>query len=133
MPRQRVSANRPWETVFGYSRAVRVGDVIEVSGTAAAGPDGAIIAPGDPYEQTRAALGIIGEALREAGASFTDVVRTRIFVADASHWEEVGRAHGEVFGDIRPATALVAVNGFVDPAILVEIEATAIAESGEDP
>jgi enamine deaminase RidA (YjgF/YER057c/UK114 family) len=129
MDRRSVKADRPWAQVAGYSRAVRVGNVVEVSGTAAAGPDGAILAPGDPYEQGRACLRIIGEALEEAGASLRDVVRTRMFVSDAARWEEVGRAHGEVFADIRPATTLVAVKGFVDPAILVEIEATAIVDA----
>lgn len=126
MERRRVSANRPWEKIVGYSRAVRAGTVVEVSGTAAAGPDGAILAPGDVHGQTREALRTIGEALREAGASFSDVVRTRVYVVDASRWEEAGRAHGEVFSEIRPATTIVAVSGFVDPAILVEIEATAV-------
>jgi enamine deaminase RidA (YjgF/YER057c/UK114 family) len=126
MERRRVSANRPWEKIVGYSRAVRAGTVVEVSGTAAAGPDGAILAPGDVHGQTREALRTIGEALREAGASFSDVVRTRVYVVDASRWEEAGRAHGEVFSEIRPANTIVAVSGFVDPAILVEIEATAV-------
>ncbi len=126
MERRLVSANRPWEKIVGYSRAVRAGSVVEVSGTAAAGPDGAILAPGDVYGQTREALRTIGEALREAGASFADVVRTRVYVIDASRWEEAGRAHGEVFSEIRPANTIVAVSGFVDPAILVEIEATAV-------
>lgn len=126
MERRLVSADRPWEKIVGYSRAVRAGCVVEVSGTAAAGPDGAILAPGDLYGQAREALRTIGEALREAGASFADVVRTRVYVTDASRWEEAGRAHGEVFSEIRPANTVVAVSGFVDPAILVEIEATAI-------
>jgi enamine deaminase RidA (YjgF/YER057c/UK114 family) len=126
MKRQRISANRPWEPVVGYSRAVRVGNVIEVSGTAAAGPDGEILAPGDVEGQTREALRIIGDALTEAGASLEDVVRTRVFLKDPSEWEKAGRAHGEVFGEIRPATAIIGVTGFVDSAILVEIEATAI-------
>ena len=130
MERKRVSANRPWEAIVGYSRAVRAGQVVEVSGTAPAGPDGKILAPGDVEGQAREALRIIGEALEEAGASFADVVRTRIYVADASEWEAAGRAHGEVFADIRPATTLVEVNGFIDPAILVEIEATAILREG---
>jgi enamine deaminase RidA (YjgF/YER057c/UK114 family) len=128
--RRRVSANRPWEAVVGYSRAVRVGNVIEVSGTAAAGPDGTILAPGDVEGQARAALATIGEALREAGASFEDVVRTRILLTDISRWEEAGRAHGEVFRDIRPANTTLSVSGFVDPDILVEIEVTAIVDGG---
>jgi enamine deaminase RidA (YjgF/YER057c/UK114 family) len=128
MSRQRVSANRPWESIMGYSRAVRVGNVVEVSGTAPAGPDGEILAPGDVEGQAREALRIIGEALQEAGASFEDVVRTRVLLADATQWQEAGKAHGEIFRDIRPANTTVAVNGFVDPAILVEIEATAILD-----
>ncbi len=126
MERRRVSTGRPWEAVIGYSRAVRVGEVIEVSGTTATGPDGAVLHPGDLQAQTRAALGIIGEALAELGAGFEHVVRTRVFLADASRWEEAARAHGEVFGEIRPATAFIGAGGFVDPAMLVEIEATAI-------
>jgi enamine deaminase RidA (YjgF/YER057c/UK114 family) len=126
MERRRVSAGRPWEVIVGYSRAVRVGEVIEVSGTAPAGPDGEILAPGDVEGQTRAALRIIGEALDELGASFADVVRTRVYMKDVSKWEEAGRAHGEVFRDVRPANTIVGVSGFVDPEILVEIEVTAI-------
>jgi enamine deaminase RidA (YjgF/YER057c/UK114 family) len=126
--RRLVPADRPWAEVVGYSRAVRVGNVVEVSGTAAADPDGEVLHPGDVEGQTREALRIIGEALEEAGASFADVVRTRIYLADASTWEAAGRAHGEVFADIRPATTAIAVNGFLDPRILVEIEATAIVD-----
>jgi enamine deaminase RidA (YjgF/YER057c/UK114 family) len=126
MERKKVSANRPWEAIVGYSRAVRAGNVVEVSGTAAAGPNGAILSPGDVYGQTRDALKIIGDALTEAGAAFSDVVRTRIYLTDASKWEEAGRAHGEVFSEIRPANTTIGVSGFVDPAILVEIEVTAI-------
>ncbi len=130
MERRNVSANRPWEKIVGYSRAVRVGNHIEVSGTAAAGADGAILAPGDVYRQAREALRIIGDALGELGASYGDVVRTRVLLQDASRWEEAGRAHGEVFSEIRPANTTCAVNGFVDPAIVVEIEATAIVADG---
>jgi enamine deaminase RidA (YjgF/YER057c/UK114 family) len=126
MARQLISANRPWENVVGYSRAVRVGNTIEVSGTAAAGQDGKILSPGDVYGQTRDALRIIGEALAEGGASFQDVVRTRVYLTDASTWQEAGRAHGEVFSEIRPANTTLAVAGFIDPAILVEIEVTAV-------
>jgi enamine deaminase RidA (YjgF/YER057c/UK114 family) len=128
MERRRISANRPWERIVGYSRAVRVGNVIEVSGTAPADVQGRVLAPGDVYGQAREALRIIGEALGEAGASFEDVVRTRILLADASQWEAAGRAHGEVFADIRPANTTIGVSGFVDPEILVEIEATAIVD-----
>jgi len=129
MSRQRVSANRPWERILGYSRAVRAGSVIEVSGTAAAGPDGEILAEGDAYGQAREALRIIGEALTEAGGSFADVVRTRILLTDVSTWEEAGRAHGEVFADIRPANTTMGAAGFIDPKILVEIEATALLDA----
>jgi enamine deaminase RidA (YjgF/YER057c/UK114 family) len=129
MERRRISANRPWERIVGYSRAVRVGNVIEVSGTAPADAEGRVLAPGDVYGQAREALRIIGEALGEAGASFEDVVRTRILLADASQWEAAGRAHGEVFAEIRPANTTFGVSGFVDPEILVEIEVTAIVGS----
>jgi len=128
--RHLVPADRPWAKAVGYSRAVRVGNVVEVSGTAPAGPDGEILHPGDVEAQARAALRIIGEALAEAGASFEDVVRTRIYLAEATTWEAAGRAHGEVFGEILPATTAVEVGGFVDPRILVEIEATAIVPEG---
>jgi enamine deaminase RidA (YjgF/YER057c/UK114 family) len=128
MERRKVSAHRPWERILGYSRAVRAGNVVEVSGTAAASAAGEITSQGDVYGQTRDALRIIGDALTEAGASFADVVRTRIYVADASTWEDAGRAHGEIFKDVRPANTTVAVSGFIDPAILVEVEATAIVD-----
>ncbi|HUF12804.1 MAG TPA: RidA family protein [Longimicrobiales bacterium] len=124
--RRLVATHAPWAARVGYSRAVRVGDVIHVSGTAAVDESGAVAYPGDPYRQARRALEIILASLREAGAGAEHVVRTRMYVADASRWEEVARAHGEVFADVRPATTLVAVAGFVDPAILVEIEAEAI-------
>jgi enamine deaminase RidA (YjgF/YER057c/UK114 family) len=129
MTRQRVSADRPWERILGYSRAVRAGNVIEVSGTAAAGPDGEILAKGDVYGQATEALRTIGEALREAGASFGDVVRTRVLLKDVTTWKEAGRAHGEVFSDIRPANTTMGVAGFIDPDILVEIEATAVIDA----
>lgn len=128
--RKRVEANRPWAKVMGYSRAVRVGNVIEVAGTAPAAPDGTILAPGDVEGQTRAALATIGEALAELGASFHDVVRTRILLADETRWEEAARAHGEVFRDVRPANTTVGGLRFVDPAILVEVEVTAVVDPG---
>ncbi|MCS7173868.1 MAG: RidA family protein [Armatimonadetes bacterium] len=128
MARTRVPANRPWETVVGYSRAVRVGSLIEVSGTAPAGEHGHVLGGEDYYAQTKAALEVIGRALRELGASFEHVVRTRIYLRDPSRWEEAGRAHGEVFGHIRPASTIVGVSGFVDPRILVEVEVTAVVE-----
>jgi enamine deaminase RidA (YjgF/YER057c/UK114 family) len=123
-----VPTGAPWAARAGYSRAVRVGNVVHVSGTVAVDADGAIAHPGDPYQQARRALEIIVGALAQAGAEARHVVRTRMYVADATRWEEVARAHGEVFAEIRPATTLVAVAGFVDPAILVEIEAEAIIE-----
>jgi enamine deaminase RidA (YjgF/YER057c/UK114 family) len=129
MDRQRVSANRPWERLVGYSRAVGVGNVIEVSGTASADADGTILFPGDVYQQSRESLRIIGEALQQLGASFQDVVRTRVLLKDVSTWESAGRAHGEVFRDIRPANTTMGVAGFVDPDILVEIEATAVVQA----
>jgi len=126
--RKRVEANRPWAAVMGYSRAVRVGNVIEVAGTAPAAPDGTILAPGDVEGQTRAALATIGEALAELGASFQDVVRTRILLVDETRWEEAARAHGEVFRDVRPANTTMGGLRFVDPAILVEVEVTAVID-----
>lgn len=126
--RRLVATDAPWAARAGYSRAVRVGDVVHVSGTVAVDDDGRIAHPGDPYLQARRALDIILDALAQAGARPEHVVRTRMYVADASRWEEVARAHGEVFGTVRPATTLVAVAGFVDPAVLVEIEAEAIIE-----
>ena len=122
--RQLISSGAPWEAVVGYSRAVRVGNVVEVSGTTA--QDGDAVTGADVYLQTKRVLEKIGEALTLAGASFADVVRTRMFVTDTSQWEAVGRAHGEVFGAIRPATSMVEVRALIDPRMLVEIEATAI-------
>jgi enamine deaminase RidA (YjgF/YER057c/UK114 family) len=128
MDRRRVASGSPYEPVIGFSRAIVAGNHVSVSGTAPIMPDGAE-PPSDAYGQTKRCLEIIVEALREAGASASDVVRTRTYLVDAADWEEVGRAHGEVFADVRPASTMVVVTGFLDPRWRVELEADAIVDA----
>ena len=127
MERMNITTGAPWEDKVGYARAVRIGNVVEVSGTVSL-KDGKLVGPNDPYLQTKRIIEIISEVLLEAGGSIEDVIRTRTYVTDMSNWQEVGRAHGEAFGLIKPATSMVEISQLIAPEYLVEIEATAIIQ-----
>lgn len=126
MTHQLISSGSKWEPIVGYSRAVRVGNMVFVAGTTASTPEGGVVGVGDAYAQTKEILRRIELALQQAGASMRDVVQTRMFVTDMTRWEEYGRAHGEAFGEIRPAATMVQVVALIDPAYLIEIEAVAV-------
>ena len=126
--RETISSGAPWEAKVGYSRAVRTGPHIAVSGTAPVADDGSVYAPGDAYAQAKRCIEIIARALNEAGAGLEHVVRTRMYVTDISQWEAFGRAHGEAFGDIRPTSTMVEVSALIDPDMLIEIEAEAFVD-----
>jgi enamine deaminase RidA (YjgF/YER057c/UK114 family) len=128
MQRKNYSSGAKWEDIVGYSRAVRIGNIIEVTGTVAIDDQGQVYGKENPYEQTKFVIEKIEKVLHRAGASLKDVVRTRMFVTDISNWEEYGRAHGEFFKEIKPCTSMIQISALIDPAFLIEIEATAIIE-----
>ena len=129
--RVNISSGVIWEDIIGYSRAVKIGNVIEVAGTTALDEEGNLVGLNDPYEQTRYSIAKIEKALNSAGAALADIVRTRIFTTDISRWEEIGRAHGEFFREIKPASTMVEVRSLINPGMLVEIEATAIIQENQ--
>ena len=129
--RLNISSGVKWEDIVGYSRAVKIGNMIEVAGTTALDEEGNLVGPDDPYEQTRYIITKIEKALMSAGAALTDVVRTRIFTTDISRWEEIGKAHGEFFREIKPASTMVEVKALIHPTMLVEIEATVILQGAQ--